>query len=78
MLAVYRSLARLRAAWPELTDPSFGAVTCTADEDTRLFTMTRGRLLMAIDFGDAAVSLRVGEREVLFAAGAGVTAPTAC
>ncbi|MCW2848133.1 MAG: maltooligosyl trehalose hydrolase [Marmoricola sp.] len=59
MLAAYQRLTELRRTLPALTDPSFGAVSCTVDEDSRLFTMQRGDVLMAINFGDAPVELPV-------------------
>ena len=55
MLDVYRRLAALRRELPELTDPSFERTRCTADEDTRLFTMRRGgSLVVVVNFGDRA------------------------
>ena len=44
MLAVYRRLTALRREHPELTDPPFAYAACTADEETRVFTMRRGAL----------------------------------
>ena len=44
MLDVYRELARLRRALPELTDPAFARTVVHVDEDARLFTMRRGAL----------------------------------
>ena len=74
MLEVYRELARLRRLLPDLTDPSFGAVSCTADEEARVFTMRRGSLLVAVNFGDAEAVLPVGpDHAVLFATPAGAT-----
>ena len=37
LLAAYRRLAALRRSRPELTDPSFGSVSCTVDEESRVF-----------------------------------------
>ena len=75
LLAVYRQLAALRRTHPALTDPSFGNVSCTADEASRVFTMRRGDLLMAINFGDAAatVGLPTAGCELLFQTPAGAT-----
>ena len=42
MLSVYRRLTALRAEHPELTAPAYAV--CTADEETRVFTMRRGAL----------------------------------
>ncbi|WP_395695792.1 malto-oligosyltrehalose trehalohydrolase [Nocardioides sp.] len=69
ILEVYRRLARLRRERPELTDPSFAAVSCTADEERRVFTMRRGALLVAVNFGDAEVSVPTGDGVLLFATG---------
>jgi maltooligosyltrehalose trehalohydrolase len=71
VLAAYQRLAELRRSLPALTDPSFEAVSCTADEDTRLFTMRRGanrsEVLMAVNFGDEPVDLPVeGRLELVF------------
>jgi maltooligosyltrehalose trehalohydrolase len=52
LLEVYRRLAHLRRSRPELTDPSFTSVAATADEDSRLFTLRRGGLLIAVNFGE--------------------------
>jgi maltooligosyltrehalose trehalohydrolase len=53
----YRHLADLRRRLPALTDPSFGSVTCTADEATRLFRMRRGTgedaVEVVVNFGGA-------------------------
>ena len=68
VLAAYTRLIELRRTLPALTDPAFGAVSCTADEDSGLFTMRRGDLLLAINFGhDRGVALPVEPgRELLF------------
>jgi maltooligosyltrehalose trehalohydrolase len=73
LLDVYRDLARLRREREELTDPSFGSVSCTADEQTRLFTMRRGSLLVAVNFGDAEAELTVDRDRLLFTTPAGAT-----
>jgi maltooligosyltrehalose trehalohydrolase len=71
LLDVYRSLARLRRERPEITDPAFTSTSCTVDDDTRLFTMRRGALVVAVNFGDAEVSTEVGPGSLLFATPAG-------
>ena len=71
MLEAYRALARLRREHPDLTDPDFRRTRCTVDEDARTFTMTRGRLLVALNLGEQPATLEVGERPVLFATPAG-------
>ena len=66
MLDCYRRLGRLRRELPQLTDPSFGSVSCTVEG--RLFTMRRGDLLVVGQRRRGRPStLEVGEREVLFA-----------
>ncbi len=57
LLDVYRRLAALRRELPELTDPAFPSLAATADEETRVFTLRRGDLLVAVNFGDVAASV---------------------
>jgi len=71
VLDAYRRLARLRRELPQLTDPSFGAVSCTVDG--RLFTMRRGDLLVVVNAGDVEATVEVGERPVLFETPRGVS-----
>ncbi|WP_243058554.1 malto-oligosyltrehalose trehalohydrolase [Nocardioides sp. SR21] len=71
LLDVYRDLARLRRERQELTDPAFGSVACTADEETRVFTMRRGDLLVAVNFGDAEATVPTDATDVLFTSPAG-------
>ncbi|MCW2822466.1 MAG: maltooligosyl trehalose hydrolase, partial [Marmoricola sp.] len=59
VLAAYQRLAELRRSLPALTDPTFGSVACTADEESGLFTMKRGNVLMAVNFGDQPAELGV-------------------
>ncbi len=85
VLATYRRLAALRRARPELSDPSFGAVTAHADEASRVFTLRRtssaglGSSLMVLNLGDAEATLDLGEHGsvgdagVLFETGGGAT-----
>jgi maltooligosyltrehalose trehalohydrolase len=73
MLETYRQLAALRRSRPELTDPSFASVSCEVDEESRLFRMRRGNLLVVVNFGDQPASVDVGGRaNLLFETGAGV------
>ncbi len=73
LLDAYRRLATLRRAHPALTDPAFTHTTCTADEDTRLFTMRRGDLLVVVNFGDDAAEVTVDQGDVLFETPSGVS-----
>ena len=59
MLEVYRRLAHLRRTLPALTDPAFGSVDCTVDEDTGLFRMRRGDVEVVVNVGDEAISVEV-------------------
>ena len=52
LLEVYRDLAALRRRLPQLTDPSFGSVHCTVDEQARTFQLERGDVQMFLNFGD--------------------------
>ncbi|KQT92036.1 malto-oligosyltrehalose trehalohydrolase [Marmoricola sp. Leaf446] len=77
VLAAYRELGRLRRVVPDLTDPSFGAVSCTADEESRVFTLRRGATLMVVNFGSSPASVPLsGPAEQLFATPSGVTLQT--
>jgi maltooligosyltrehalose trehalohydrolase len=73
LLGVYRELAALRRAHPELTDPSFSSVSCTVDEEARLFRMRRGSLEVLVNFGDSPAPVPTGPVDVLFQTPAGVT-----
>ncbi|MBF4767754.1 malto-oligosyltrehalose trehalohydrolase [Nocardioides agariphilus] len=59
MLAVYRQLVTLRRELPELTDPSFAHVRCTV-EDSGLFTMRRGDVVVLVNFGSEPARVEVG------------------
>lgn len=71
LLDRYRRLTALRRSEPDLTDPDFTATSCTADEETRLFTMRRGGLTVAVNFGDQPATIPADE--LLFATGDDVT-----
>ncbi|HEX4687803.1 MAG TPA: malto-oligosyltrehalose trehalohydrolase, partial [Nocardioides sp.] len=70
LLDAYRRLASLRRTLPELTDPAFSALTAAADEASRVFTLSRGGLVLAVNFSDATATLPV-TGDLLF------TSPTA-
>ena len=75
LLDIYRRLAALRRELPELTDPAFGHLAATADESTRVFTLRRTGLLLAVNFGDAEAAVpATGELVFATPAGASVTA----
>ncbi len=57
LLAIYRSLAALRRTLPELTDPAFSSLAATAHEETGVFKLRRGDLLIAVNFGTATAIL---------------------
>ncbi len=73
MLEVYRRLATLRRERPELTDPAFGATSCTVDEDARLFELRRGTLRIVVNFADRDAVVELGgPGELLFETESGV------
>jgi maltooligosyltrehalose trehalohydrolase len=57
LLATYRHLIQLRQDEPELNDPAFAALAAHADEETRVFTLRRGSLLIAVNFSGVAASV---------------------
>ena len=67
LLDRYRRLTALRRSEPDLTDPRFTDTSCTADEETRLFTLRRGALTVVVNFGDRPARVPAGE--LLFATG---------
>ena len=71
LLDCYRRLAELRRTLPALTEPAFTSVSCSVEG--RVFTMRRGDVLVAVNFGDSESSLAVEHSEVLFATPAGTT-----
>ena len=52
LLETYRQLIRLRHDEPDLCDPAFAALSAQADEETRVFTLRRGSLVIAVNFSD--------------------------
>ncbi len=73
LLAAYRLLAELRRVHPDLTDPAFGSTSCVVDEESRLFRMRRGGLLVVVNFGEGPASVEIGAcADLLFATGEGV------
>lgn len=74
MLDAYRRLGRLRRELPALTDPAFGSVSCTADEESRVFTLRRGDTLLVVNFGDSPAELALDPTAtVAFETPSGVT-----
>jgi maltooligosyltrehalose trehalohydrolase len=61
ILDVYRRLAELRRELPALTDPAFAHNRAEVDEDTRLFTLHRGEVVVAVNFGTDAATTKVHE-----------------
>jgi maltooligosyltrehalose trehalohydrolase len=57
LLDLYRRLASLRRTLPELTDPGFPSLSASADERTRVFTLRRGGLVIAMNFGSTVAHL---------------------
>ncbi len=58
VLALYRELARVRREHPALTDPAFGAVSCTVEG--RVFRMRRGDLELVVNTGSDEVEVPLG------------------
>ena len=71
ILDVYRRLAALRREHESLTDPSLASVVCTAEEQTRVFTMRRDELTVVVNFGDAVATVETAAATLLFETGAG-------
>jgi maltooligosyltrehalose trehalohydrolase len=65
LLDVYRRLASLRGELPELTDPAFASLEAHADEESRVLTLRRGSLLLAVNFS-AQASRVAASGEILF------------
>ncbi|WP_431799516.1 malto-oligosyltrehalose trehalohydrolase [Microbacterium kunmingense] len=59
-LDLYRRLAELRRALPDLTDPDFTALSAEADEDARTFVLHRGAVDIVVNFGTDAVAMETG------------------
>ncbi len=72
MLRVYRRLAELRRVHPELTDPSFRRTSCVVDEERRVFQMSRGELIVVVNFGDEPATVEVAPCELAFETESGV------
>lgn len=60
ILQVYRELAALRRELPDLTDPDLRQVSVDVDEDARWLIVRRGRLTVAVNFGDDPAELDLG------------------
>ncbi|WP_100814444.1 malto-oligosyltrehalose trehalohydrolase [Microbacterium lacus] len=71
LLQLYRELAALRSAWPELTDPSFAALRAASaegasgDVGARAFALGRGDLSVLVNLTDEAVSWDVAPGRVI-------------
>ena len=65
VLDAHRELIELRRQYAELTNPVLARTRCEVDEDARWFLMRRGGLVVAVNFGDAAVDLELGGRHQL-------------
>ncbi|MDQ1542883.1 MAG: maltooligosyltrehalose trehalohydrolase [Actinomycetota bacterium] len=65
LLELYRELARLRRAIPELSDPRFARLAASFDDDARWFRLDRGGVTIIANFGTASVDLAVGGETLL-------------
>jgi maltooligosyltrehalose trehalohydrolase len=61
ILDVYRRLAELRRELPALTDPAFARNRAEVDEDTRLFTLHRGEVVVVVNFGTDGAATKLAE-----------------
>jgi maltooligosyltrehalose trehalohydrolase len=61
ILDVYRRLAELRRELPALTDPAFAHNRAEVDEDTRLFTLHRGEVVVVVNFGTDGAATKLAE-----------------
>ena len=61
VLAAYQRLIDLRRSLPALTDPSFDTIRCTADEESRVFTLRRSNVLTVVNFGEQPFEVTVDE-----------------
>lgn len=75
LLGVYRELAALRRRLPDLTDPRFTHVECSADDTERVFTLQRGKVLVAVNFGSSPATVEVSPAsgDLLFTTPVGAT-----
>ena len=60
VLGAYRELIGLRRQYAELTNPSLLRTHCRFDEESRWFVMSRGGLLVAVNFGDYQNAIELG------------------
>ena len=74
MLELYRKLAQLRRARPELTDPRFGTTSVAFDDDQRWLLINRSGVLIAVNVADEirSIPLRSPAGSVLLQTGDGV------
>jgi maltooligosyltrehalose trehalohydrolase len=74
LLRLYRDLAELRRAWPELTDPSFASLRAVSGESTsgevgaRAFALGRGDLSVLVNLTSEAVAWDVAPGRVILLA----------
>jgi maltooligosyltrehalose trehalohydrolase len=57
LLAIYKSLIRLRRTIPDLTEPRFHSVRVEFDADARWMVIGRGRVTIAVNFSERATAL---------------------
>ncbi|NQX28483.1 malto-oligosyltrehalose trehalohydrolase [Microbacteriaceae bacterium VKM Ac-2854] len=69
-LAIYRELAAIRRRFPEITDPRFSHTEVDFSEDERWLVLRRGAIAVAINLGDAPVTLALTGQLLLAAGGA--------
>ena len=67
LLAWYRHLMRLRAAYPDLTEPRLDLTSTAFDETAGWLTIRRGSLLIAVNVGQADWTAPIHDAELLAA-----------
>jgi maltooligosyltrehalose trehalohydrolase len=66
ILNTYRELARLRKAFPELTDPRFDQLSARSSENPRWFRLRRGSLEIVVNLSDETLEID-SPSELIFA-----------
>jgi maltooligosyltrehalose trehalohydrolase len=61
LLALYRELAALRRAVPELTDPRFGRLAAQFSDEEHWFRLDRGSVAILMNFGTDAIELPIAD-----------------
>jgi maltooligosyltrehalose trehalohydrolase len=68
LLALYRDLAALRRARPELTDPAFASVAASYSDEEGWFRLERGTVTVLVNLGAADTAIEVADGDALLLA----------